>query len=342
MTRLQRGYSLDSGSGGVGGPEACSLPRGVCVISIDTELAWGAAHRRDGSGPRHRFEAERDAIARILDVFARYDVSATWAVVGHLFLDGCPRDAEGCAHPELLRPSYEWLEDDWYGIDPCSDLDTDPYYYGRDIVETVRSCPVHQEIGSHSFSHVIADDPGCPVDVFASELVACRKAAVDQGVDLRSFVYPRNAIAHLDTLVAHGFTCFRGGRTSAPFARQQELRRRVSTRVDRLWPLRGSAVWPAVNESGLVNVPQTYLFAPDQRGRRLPPTVWARSPVARLRQAARQRSLFHLWFHPYNVTAAPDRALRALEVVCQAAARERDRGRLDVLTMAETAALCRC
>jgi hypothetical protein len=52
-----------------------------------------------------------------------------------------------------------------------------------------------------------------------------------------------------------------------------------------------------------------------------------------MRLAARERSLFHLWFHPYNVTAAPARARRALEAICKEAARLREAGRLDVLTM---------
>ena len=66
--------------------------------------------------------------------------------------------------------------------------------------------------------------------------------------------------------------------------------------------------------------------------------VWARRPVARLRQAARHRSLFHMWFHPYNVTAAPERSLAALDRICAAVARLHDAGELDVLTMGDLAA----
>ena len=35
------------------------LERGAFVVSIDTELAWGEMHRRDGSGGKHHFAAER-------------------------------------------------------------------------------------------------------------------------------------------------------------------------------------------------------------------------------------------------------------------------------------------
>jgi hypothetical protein len=99
-------------------------------------------------------------------------------------------------------------------------------------------------------------------------------------VELRSFVYPRNAVAHLDQLAAEGFTNYRGRRPSAPFGGRQGWQRRAFGLVDRLWPLRGSAVWPGTDEHGLVNVAQTYLFAPDTKGRWLPPRVWARFPEA--------------------------------------------------------------
>ena len=78
--------------------------------------------------------------------------------------------------------------------------------------------------------------------------------------------------------------------------------------ADRLRPLARSAVVPVRHPSGVWNVPQTYLFAPATRARHVPIGLWARRPIARMRLAARERSLFHLWFHPYNVTAAPDRA----------------------------------
>jgi hypothetical protein len=313
------------------------LDRGAFVISIDTELAWGLAHRRGASvEDSHHFDREREVVAAILDVFAQYEIRATWAIVGHLFLDHCQPDAEGRCHPELARPDYPWLEEDWFAVDPGSSLDEAPYYYGRDIVERVAACPVEQEIASHAFSHVIAGDEGCTADVFASELTACQVVARKQGVELRSFVYPRNSIAHLESLAAAGFTNYRGPRP-APFAGSTGWRRRAAAVVDRVRPGAASAVLPSAGPAGLWNLPQTYLFAPATSRRRMPPALWARQPVARLRQAVRERSLFHLWFHPYNVTAAPERALDVLGRICAAADRLRDADRLDILTMGQLA-----
>jgi peptidoglycan/xylan/chitin deacetylase (PgdA/CDA1 family) len=312
------------------------LTRGAFVVSIDTELAWGEMHRRDGSEGRHRFAAEREVIDRLLALFARYDISATWAVVGHLFLDACHDDGRG-PHPDLVTPDYPWLDGDWLAVDPATDLGHDPFWYGRDIVDAILACPVRQEVGSHSFSHVIVDDPACTAEVFDSELNAAERVAAERDVELRSFVYPRNQIAQVARLGEHGFRCYRGGRPQPPFAGRPAWQRRALGLADKVRPLAGSAVLPAPGDGGVWNVPQTYLFAPSADSR-LPVDLWVRRPVARLRQATRARSLFHLWFHPYNVTAAPERSFAALDRICAAAARWRDAGELDVLTMGDLAA----
>lgn len=308
------------------------LETGTFVVSIDVEMAWGVAHRPAPDEGGHDYAAEREVIDRILEVFARYQVAATWAVVGHLFLDGC--QAEGAVpHPDVVRPAYSWLDRDWFAIDPCSTVAEAPHWYGPDIVDAILACPVHQEVASHSFSHVIVDDPGCSPEAFGSELAAAVEVAAERDVELRSFVYPRNAVAQIERLGEHGFRCYRGGRPSVPFAGHPTWQRRFLAALDHVRPLAGSAARPARHPSGVWNIPQTYLFNPTTSGRRLPPALWSRPAVARLEQAARERSLFHLWFHPYNITAAPDPTIDALDRICAAATRLRDHGRLDIVPM---------
>jgi peptidoglycan/xylan/chitin deacetylase (PgdA/CDA1 family) len=317
------------------------MERGAFVVSIDTEMAWGMAHRPEAveaAVRRGDYDDERRLVDRALDVFERHGIAATWAVVGHLFLDRCDAGPGGRPHPDLARPSYGWLgERDWFGIDPCTALDAAPAFYGRDIVERILGCPVDQELACHGFSHVMIGDEGCEPGVFDSELEASAAAAGDVDVALRSFVFPRNSIGHLDRLPAHGYVAYRGGRARPPFAGQPPWARVALRAADRVRPLAGSAAWPVRHPSGVWNVPQTYLFAPATQRPRLPVAAWVRRPVARLRQAARHRTLFHLWFHPYNLTAAPERAIDALDRICAAAGRLREAGRLDVVTMGQLA-----
>jgi len=105
------------------GSDQQRLERGVFVISIDTELAWSVVHR--GKVPPEqllpsRSAAERKIVEDLLELFARYETKATWATVGHLFIDSC-REVEGRKHPEIVRPAYDWFEGDWFDLDPATD-----------------------------------------------------------------------------------------------------------------------------------------------------------------------------------------------------------------------------
>src|SRR5262245_44039861 len=108
------------------GPAPSSAPdrleRGVFTISLDFELIWGTL---DLFGPgrfRRACEDERPAVVRLLELFAEYEVPATWCVLGHLFLGSC--EAGGCKHPEIVRPSHAWCREDWFHHDPCGSEET--------------------------------------------------------------------------------------------------------------------------------------------------------------------------------------------------------------------------
>jgi peptidoglycan/xylan/chitin deacetylase (PgdA/CDA1 family) len=148
----------------------------------------GFGRRRHLSQRIDLFNATRSCITEIIKLLEQHQIHATWAIVGHLFLDEC--QAVGCIkHPEIIRPQYHWHSNDWFTCDPCTNLVKDPLWYGSDIVRQILSCKVKQEIGCHTFSHVIVGDAGCSSSCFNSELHACLQAASKLEINLRSFVF---------------------------------------------------------------------------------------------------------------------------------------------------------
>src|SRR4051812_43062324 len=127
------------------------LETGVFTISLDFELIWGTL---DLFGPeqfRRACEIEREKIIDLLlDLFVEFEFPATWCILGHLFLDKC----DG-RHPEITRANHDWVEGDWFENDPGEIENDKSIFSGRSLVEKIKNCPVPQEIGSHSFSHVI-------------------------------------------------------------------------------------------------------------------------------------------------------------------------------------------
>lgn len=312
-----RGYVEESGS---------SLPRGVFTLSLDFELIWGTL---DLFGPgrfRPACELEREVIIdRLLDILVEFEVPATWCVVGHLFLDRC----DG-GHREIVGPGPNW-----FAHDPGTDITRDPIFYGRDLLERIRECPVQQEIGSHSFSHVIFSEENCPRETAVSEIAACVRVATEQGLDLRSFVFPRNLVGHLDVLTEYGFTSYRG---PEPSWYEASTVPGPVKRLAHLWEVLAASeppvVLPQTSDGYPVNIPGSMIYFPMHGLRRfIPLSRRVRRAIKGLNAAARERRVFHLWFHPTNLADETERMFSGLRSIFHRARELRENGDMDFLPM---------
>jgi peptidoglycan/xylan/chitin deacetylase (PgdA/CDA1 family) len=311
-------------------PDPSPLERGVLTISLDFELIWGTL---DLFGPerfRRACEVEREAIPRLLDLFAEYDVPATWCILGHLFLDRC---AGG--HPETVPPAHAWCRGPWFAHDPAGTETSHPTFYGRSLVERIRACPVPQEIGCHTFSHAIFGDSGCSRETAHSELAACVEVARAAGLTLTSFAFPRNSVGYLDVLRDFGFRCYRG---PEPHWYERRLGPGLLRRLAHLWEVVTAAEPPTVLPEpagpGLWNLAGSMIYFPMHGLRRwLPLGLRVRRAVKGLEAAARRRRVFHLWFHPTNLGDHPERMFAGLRAILDHARALRDRGELVFLPM---------
>ncbi|HSM01435.1 MAG TPA: hypothetical protein VK960_03190 [Acidimicrobiia bacterium] len=303
------------------------------VVSIDTELAWGV--HDDGRdaiealGPT-RAHDEREVVAGLLEMFQRHAVPATWAFVGHLLLESC-QVVEGRPHPDLIRPDYEWHDGDWFRLDPGSSVKTDPMWYAPDMFEMVRGATPRHEVGCHTFSHILAGDPGCSARAFASDLMACSEAAAARGIVLRSFVFARNSVGHLEVLADAGYLSYRGHRPR-PFPHLKGPSGAMARLVDRISPREGSAVFPEP-AGAMWNIPATNFYGPWRRPRWMPHSIWISRQIRRLELAARTRSLYHLWFHPEDLLRDTGTAFAGLDRILERVVALRDRGEIETVTM---------
>ena len=312
-----------------------ALERGAFIVSIDTELAWGTVHNNQFERRQTQYQLTRRAIGQLLKLLERFNIQATWAVVGHLFLEEC-HATNGVKHPEILRPKYPWFSGDWFNADPCTSLEAAPIWYGRDIVEQILGCKVPQEIGCHTFSHIIVGDPGCSRESIASELRVCCLEAERLGLVLKSFVFPRNSVGHFDVLAEAGFTAFRGPAPSW-FRHMPGIASRIGHLLDNLLPLSPPVVLPHM-EAGLWNLPASYYYPPTDRWWGLIPIPLRVYKVRRgLRQAVKQRRLMHMWFHEFNLATDTERLLHGLEDIFAEVSQYREAGLLDNPTIGELA-----
>lgn len=296
------------------------------ALTFDTELIWGSFDHTSRGEFARRFPDIRGTISSVVRLLDAYEISATWAVVGHLFLSECRRDHAGIAHPELVRPQQSWRPGDWYSDDPCTDRNRDPLWYGDDILDALQATHTPQEIGCHSFSHVLYGDPALTREAVDADLRACISLAAKRGITLRSFVFPRNSEGHHAALQAHGFRAFRGvdpawhTRFGGSLGRGAHL-------VDQIAALPPPVSHPYESLPGLWNIPGSGLLIHRTGIRRLIPMV-SRIAKARagLRRAEKTGGVYHLWTHPFNLASDSAFMIATLDAILREAVTARDRG----------------
>ena len=312
--------------------------RGIFTLSLDFELIWGSLDKHGPELLRGACERERDEVfERLLGLLEEHEIEATWCVLGHLMLGSC-QPVDGLKHPEIARPHPTGQHGDWFEHDPGGDERTFPTFYGRSLVERLLRSGVPQEIGCHSFSHVIFGGNGCSRDAAESEVRACVRLARQLGITLRSFAFPRNKVGHLDVLREHGFACFRGPEpTWHRGGGAQGASRQAGHLIDVISARRPPVVVPE-RVNGLVNVPASMMYFPAKGvRRRIPVARRVRRMLKGLEGAIAEKQVFHLWFHPTNLAYETDAMLDGLRVLFREVARRRESRELDILPMARVA-----
>jgi len=315
------------------------LEQGVFTLSLDFELIWGTLDLFGPEAFRRTCELERQVVIdRLLDLFVEFDIRATWCVVGHLLLDRC-RAENGQKHPEIVRPRHAWCGD-WFKHDPGGTEEEAPVFLGRSLIEKIRACPVPQEVGSHSFSHVIFGDAGCSREAAQSDLRACVDAGRQAGLSMQSFSFPRNQVGYRELLAEHGFTCFRGPEPSwYRDGRMPAAIQRLAHLLEVVTVAQPPVVLPRWTPEGIVEIPGSMVYFPAHGLRRFVPMSWrVRRALKGLDAAVDRQRIFHLWTHPTNLVDEMDAMFDGLRQILQHASQLRREGVVAMMTMGELAA----
>ena len=295
---------------------------GSVVISVDAELAWGY-HDYD-SLPEGRLEAARPGWSRLADLFERYELPATWAVVGHLFLESCDR-----THADHPAP------DSWFDWERGGDGSRPELRFAPELVDDLVRSEVDHDIGCHTFSHVEFGGSETTRELARAEVQACVRAARERGIEPRSFVFPRNSVGHRAVLADGPIRCYRDGSGATPGGVFQPVRKLSRATLGDEFLVR-----PQRDEYGLVNVPRSlYLFGFEDPFRALFEPFLG-DPILRmvrlgLDQAEREDGIFHLSLHPNDLTS--ERKVERIEAVVSTIAHRRRRSGIEVETMRDVA-----
>tara|TARA_R110002049_G_scaffold241333_3_gene415194 strand:- start:10386 stop:11342 length:957 start_codon:yes stop_codon:yes gene_type:complete len=293
---------------------------GEFVISLDFELLWGVRDHATRESYGANILGGREAIPRILELFERYEIAATWATVGLLMAES--RDElMASLPPEELRPRYTnpSLSNYSYLNEVGEDERSDPHYYGMSLVRRIRDTP-KQEIATHTHTHIYCLEEGQTIEAFDADLSAALRLAADKGIPLQSIVFPRNQFSskHLSVCLRQGIDVYRGNPT--PWAYRatdgigQTPLRRALRLADAHSGILGAKTYD--REGGQpANVPASQFLRPKAGKLAAFHPAHIRTIKSAMTSAARQGRGYHLWWHPHNFGRDTSENLDALEDV---------------------------
>jgi peptidoglycan/xylan/chitin deacetylase (PgdA/CDA1 family) len=282
------------------------LKNSSLVISLDFELHWGVFDTY-GESYNDNILGARIAIPKILALFKKYNIHATWAVVGFLFNEDKNDHAK---YNPLLKPSYSNKKLRSYDCNIGENEASDKLHYAHSIIKLIQECP-NQELASHSYSHYYCQAKGQTIAEFDNDIKSAINIAKDKfGVDLKSFVFPKNEVnyEYLEVLKKYSFSIYRD---SSPVRFKWVSFDRVFRLMNTFLKLSKYSINAIIDHHGLKAIkgdrflrPYTFSFLNYLMLRRV---------KNEMTFAAKNNSIYHLWWHPHNFGKNLDKNLENLE-----------------------------
>ena len=272
------------------------------TVSLDLELFWGVYDAASINSYGSNILGGREAIPKILTLFKKYNIHASWATVAMASFEN---KRELMSYLPDVKPEYSNKK-----INPYEHLCNvgenerdDPFHFGYSLVNEIIAVD-GMEIGSHSFSHFYCLEKH-KEGSFKADLVAAGHAFQRLGINTKSIIFCRNQYRKCDLEIARGlgFTSFRGNETNYLYKPRQSKQSpivRLARLVDAYINITGHHVSiPKVQLPGFVNVPSSRFLRPIANNDYLENLRLNRIKLSML-AAAKRGDGFHLWWHPHN------------------------------------------
>ena len=297
------------------------MPKGSFTISLDFELFWGVRANRELEEYKDSLLGVYEAIPKILALFKKYDVHATWATVGFLF----HKDIEDINknRPQLL-PKYLNQQ-----VDPYIYLDTLDAPYSKEFSKMHSASELisligsekNQELGSHTYSHFFTYESLKNPNAFAVDIKHALDTALEQGYTLKSLVFPRNQVDSnsVKSLEMLDISSYRGNPTHWAYCDgdkpSKSLFLRLYRLVDTYVNISGHHTSVPILTKGVCELKASMMLRPYfSKLAYLEPLK-----INRIKKAMKHASVngqnFHLWWHPHNFGKNQEKNLKNLEEI---------------------------
>ena len=292
---------------------------GAFIISLDFELFWGilSKNKKDIDNYKNNLFGARNVIPRLLELFDKYKIHATWATVGLLFfktknelIAGLPEDRP--AYPDKTLSPYEHINE------IGEDEKEDPLHYAPSLINLIASYP-NQEISSHTFSHYNTLEIGQNGKTFEADLATSIKIAKKYNINIETLVFPYHKINYdyLPICKKLGIMAYRGNQDGWLHNGKNYLAKIIIRFVDRYVNIAGhNAFLPTmVSENLPLNIKASRFLYPYSGKLRFLEKFRLNRILSGMTYAAKNGLAYHIWWHPHNFGLNQEQNLMFLEKI---------------------------
>lgn len=293
---------------------------GSLVISLDFELFWGVRVSRTIESYGKHVERVPLVIDRMLALFEKYHIRATFATVG---LIGCDSALDACKLLPAGRPQYDHKKMSPFELGYLEET-ADRYpslHFNQALIKQIQQYPQH-EISSHTFSHYYCLEKGQNVQEFDADLKAENSVMERFGVVPKSLIFPRNQYNpdYLEACSKNGIIIVRGNEQSWLYKQKTRMLklRRLLRFVDTYINISGYntfRVSDCEQINGVLNLPASRFLRPYMHKLRYLNWLKYRRICSAMKYAAKNGEVFHLWWHPHNFGGNVEQNMIFLEKV---------------------------
>jgi hypothetical protein len=300
---------------------------GFFVLSLDTELAWGHFDRFPSPTISMDSSREREIIKRLLEIFDRYSITVTWALVGHMFYTQC----EKCP----ICPIMDWKGK--YSVFDQIYESNNPLWYGEDIIDLLLERRFVHEIAFHGYTHRLFDQNQLSEAEARTEIKEWKRLSTRKNLIPSSVVFPRNKVGYLHVFKEEGFLCYRGDQLTPRYL-STPLIGKVLKWLDLKFQFCIPEVYhPTEEPGGLVNLHASRrLFGMDPLVSGLLDQLnlagmGIKRIIKGVEKAAKEKKVIHIRAHPYEFRSEKDFA--QLILLLDSVSKEIKGGRIQSITM---------
>jgi peptidoglycan/xylan/chitin deacetylase (PgdA/CDA1 family) len=292
--------------------------KGYLVISLDFELLWGVFDKVNYKDKELYFKNTRAIIPEVLNLFSEYKIHTTWATVGMLFNKNWKEWVE---NKPIILPSYRNTDLSAFDFgNSINSLKSEAFCFAKDLIYQIQNTP-YQEIGTHTYSHYYCLEGGQTLDSFKSDLEASIKLAKQLNIELKSLVFPRNQFNadYLKVCYELGVENVRSNPTDWYWRDTQNntLINKIFRTGDAYFGLydKSYKLSDMVKEKGLpLSQKSSRLLRPHSNNIVLN-KLKLRRIKSEMSYAAKNREIYHLWWHPHNFGDNPEENLSDLKKI---------------------------